>query len=49
MRFVETRRPGLLQTLVEKRAIDDGLRTEMHTTLKEFGAEFAQALKSAAA
>jgi F-type H+-transporting ATPase subunit alpha len=49
MRHVESRRPGLLKTLAEKRAIDEGLREQLHTTLKEFSAEFAQTRKNAAA
>ena len=40
-RFLETRRPGVLRTLAEKKQFDDGLRTEMHGALKEFGEQYA--------
>ncbi len=39
-RFLETRRPGILRTLAEKKQIDDALRAELDAALKEYGAEF---------
>ncbi len=48
-RFLETRRPGVLRTLAEKKQFDDGLRAEMHGALKEFAEQYAAARKGAAA
>ncbi len=39
-RFFDTRRPQVLATLGEKKALDDGLRAEIDAALKEFGAQF---------
>ena len=36
-----TRRPGIFATLREKKTIDDELKAEIESALKEFGAEFA--------
>ena len=47
--FLETRRPQLLSTLAEKKAIDDELKAALNEVLKEFGEQFAAARKSAAA
>jgi F-type H+-transporting ATPase subunit alpha len=47
-RFLDTRRPQLLSTLAEKKAIDDELKAELTEVLKEFGEQFAAARKSAA-
>jgi F-type H+-transporting ATPase subunit alpha len=48
-KFVETRRPGLLQNLASKKQIDDALRAETHDALKEFTKEFSDTLKAAVA
>ncbi|MCL4811786.1 MAG: F0F1 ATP synthase subunit alpha [Vicinamibacteraceae bacterium] len=48
-RYVETRHPRLLQTLAEKKAIDDELRGQILATLKEFAGEFAAAAAAPAA
>ena len=48
-RFLDTRHPGVLRTLAEKKVFDDGLRGEMHAALKEFGDAYAAGRKSAAA
>jgi F-type H+-transporting ATPase subunit alpha len=48
-RFVEARRPTVLQGLAEKKQIDDALREEMHGVLKEFANEFSGSLKAAVA
>jgi F-type H+-transporting ATPase subunit alpha len=48
-RFLETRKPGLLHTLAEKKQFDDQLKADMSAALKEFGAEFAAATKPATA
>ena len=42
-RFLETRKPGILVTIAEKKALDDALKAEMNEALKEFGEEFAAA------
>jgi F-type H+-transporting ATPase subunit alpha len=42
-RFVDTRSPGLLKGIAEKKQIDDALKAEATTTLKEFGQTFAAA------
>jgi F-type H+-transporting ATPase subunit alpha len=47
--FVETRNPGLLKTLADKKQLDDRLKAEMDAALKEFGEQFAAATKGAAA
>jgi F-type H+/Na+-transporting ATPase subunit alpha len=47
--FLETRRAQLLSSLVEKKQIDDQLKTDLNQTLKEFGDSFAAARKTAAA
>jgi len=48
-KFLESRRPAVVGTLADKKAIDEGLREEIHGALKEFGKEFAASLRSAAA
>jgi len=48
-RFVETRKPGIYTTLREKKTIDDQLKAEIESALKEFGAQFMEARKVAAA
>ncbi len=40
-RFLETRRPGILATLAEKKIISDELTTEINGALEEYGREFA--------
>jgi F-type H+-transporting ATPase subunit alpha len=47
-RYVESRHPRLLQTLADKKTIDDELKGQMLTTLKEFAGEFAAASAPAA-
>jgi F-type H+-transporting ATPase subunit alpha len=39
-RFLETRHPGILRTLAERKQIDEALRAELDAALKEYGAEF---------
>jgi F-type H+-transporting ATPase subunit alpha len=46
-RFVETRKPGVLKALADKKAIDDALSGELNALLKEFAKEFAPAAKAA--
>ncbi|HOC17283.1 MAG TPA: F0F1 ATP synthase subunit alpha [Vicinamibacterales bacterium] len=48
-KFIDTRRPAIFQTLREKKKIEDDLRAEIESALKEFGAQFAEARKAAAA
>jgi len=47
--FIEKRRPGVFAALADKKKIDDELKTQIESALKEFGAEFAAARKAAAA
>ncbi len=42
-RFLETRKPGILKTLAEKKQLDDPLKADMNAALKEFGEEFVAA------
>jgi F-type H+-transporting ATPase subunit alpha len=46
-RFVDTRHPGILGSLREKKALSDDLRAEIDKALKEFGEEFKSARKAA--
>ncbi len=46
-RFLETRKPGLLKTLADKKQFDDQLRADLNAALKEFGDAFAAARKTA--
>ncbi|MBP7620751.1 MAG: F0F1 ATP synthase subunit alpha [Gemmatimonadales bacterium] len=48
-KFIDTRRPAIFQTLREKKKIEDDFRAEIESALKEFGAQFAEARKAAAA
>jgi len=48
-RFCESRRPGVLKALAEKKQIDDAVRQELNGVLKEFGKEFAATLTPAVA
>jgi F-type H+/Na+-transporting ATPase subunit alpha len=41
--FMETKRPGILQAIAEKKTLDDALKAEINTTLTEFGKTFAAA------
>ncbi len=42
-RFLETRRPGLLEAVAERRQLDDALRADLDAALREFGEEFKAA------
>ena len=42
-RFLEARKPAVLRTLAEKKAIDDALKPEVEGALKEFAKEFKAA------
>ncbi len=46
--FMETKRPGILQTIAEKKTLDDALKAELNTTLSEFGKTFAAGATAAA-
>ena len=48
-RFRETRHPGILTGIAEKKQLDDQLRTDIENALKEFGDLFAAQRKAAAA
>jgi F-type H+-transporting ATPase subunit alpha len=41
--FFETKRPGILQAIAEKKTLDDALKGELNTALTEFGKTFAGA------
>jgi F-type H+-transporting ATPase subunit alpha len=45
-RFLETRKPGILKTLADKKQFDDQLKADLNAALKEFGGEFAAARKT---
>jgi F-type H+/Na+-transporting ATPase subunit alpha len=40
-RFAESRHPGVLGGIAEKKALDDGLKAQINAMLKEFGEQFA--------
>jgi F-type H+/Na+-transporting ATPase subunit alpha len=48
-RFIESRRPGILAALHEKKQMDDQLKADLDGALKEFGAQFDAARKASAA
>ena len=45
--FLETKRPGILQAIAEKKTLDDELKAELNAALKEFGKTFAGATAAA--
>jgi F-type H+-transporting ATPase subunit alpha len=47
-RCLQTRYPGILTTLADKKQLDDELKTQLNAVLKEFGEQFAAVGKSAA-
>jgi F-type H+/Na+-transporting ATPase subunit alpha len=47
-RFVESRHPGVLPGIVEKKILDDGAKAELHELLKEFVREAVDPKKAAA-
>jgi F-type H+-transporting ATPase subunit alpha len=47
-KFLDTRRPQVLSSLAEKKQIDDEIRASLNDALKEFGASFAAARRTAA-
>ena len=47
--FLETRKPQLLSSLVDKKQIDDAIKADLNQSLKEFGDQFAAGRKKAAA
>jgi F-type H+-transporting ATPase subunit alpha len=48
-RWVENRRPAIYSAILEKKEIDDKIRADIETALKDFGAEFASARTTPAA
>jgi F-type H+-transporting ATPase subunit alpha len=46
--FVESRHPGVLAEIVEKKILDDGMKARLHELLKEFVKEVLDAKKAAA-
>ena len=40
-RFAETRHPGVLQGIAEKKTLDDALKAQVVGMLEEFGRQFA--------
>jgi F-type H+-transporting ATPase subunit alpha len=47
-RFLDSRHPGILTGIANKKQLDDALRGELERALKEFGGQFAAARKAAA-
>jgi F-type H+-transporting ATPase subunit alpha len=39
--FLDTRKPGLLSGIAEKKILDDGLKAELSAAIEEFGKQFA--------
>ena len=48
-RFLDTRHPGILKSLADKKQLDDELKGQLDAVLKEFDHQFAAARKTAAA
>ena len=48
LRFLETRHPGVLTGIAEKKVVDDVLKADLESALKEFATEFSQAQAAAA-
>jgi F-type H+-transporting ATPase subunit alpha len=40
-RFLDTRKPGVLSAVAEKKQLDDALKAELNAAIKEFGEQFA--------
>ena len=49
MKFLDTRRAHLLQSVAERKELTDEIKTELNQALKEFGDQFAATTKTAAA
>jgi F-type H+-transporting ATPase subunit alpha len=47
-RFLDSRHPGILTAIANKKQLDDALRGELERALKEFGSQFAAGRKAAA-
>jgi len=47
-RFLETRHPGVLTGIAEKKIVDDVLKADLESALKEFATEFTEAQAAAA-
>jgi len=45
--FMDTKRPGILQAIAEKKTLDDALKADLNTSLTEFGKTFAGAATAA--
>jgi F-type H+/Na+-transporting ATPase subunit alpha len=48
-RFLETKRPGILKAIDDKKVIDDGIKADLETSLKEFTKQFLASGKPTAA
>jgi F-type H+-transporting ATPase subunit alpha len=48
-RFIETRHPGVLRGMAEKKQLDDDLKSQINAALQEFGAQFAAERRTTAA
>jgi F-type H+-transporting ATPase subunit alpha len=46
-KYVETSSPKLLQTIMEKKILDDGLKAEMNKVVKDFKGQFTAARQTA--
>ena len=47
-RFLESRHPGVLTGIDQKKTLDDDLKAQLEAALKEFGAQFAATARAAA-
>jgi F-type H+-transporting ATPase subunit alpha len=48
-RFFDSRKPGILRSIAEKKQLDDALKAEIGAALKEFGDTFNAGTKTAVA
>jgi F-type H+-transporting ATPase subunit alpha len=49
LKYIETANPGLLQSIMEKKTIDDAIKADLGKTVKEFKQTFAATLQPAGA
>ena len=49
LKFVENSHPGVLQKLREKKAVDDDIKSDLQTVVKDFKGNWAEQAKSAGA
>jgi F-type H+-transporting ATPase subunit alpha len=49
LQFVETSNPGILKSIAEKKALDDGIKAEIKKAIDSFKERFTAAVEAAAA